>query len=338
MMYMVFVAILGSLLLALLCYFLSLFGSSGGGDSSNAGKTSELYYDTRFVAKTLDQLQVALRLMPSQVNEGNMILMEWTEFDSKEEGKLSSNVGADDYFFFFNDTKDLFPTLRYEEEYVPMGDAKTYCVHLDWIRRDQKRMLDMYHSVTNFPECENSLNPKFRWQEGDPKDGIDVQVWRQHSEEVSSSSGCHGGIYVAFRKREGGKCYTYDVLQRMCLMIRFIEHPETASYAWEYMGGCYQGGEVAIYEPAEIGKTYDFTYVPIEVREDESFMGGFSSGGGSGGSTTSGGESGGSFFGSLSSLFFIAALLAGVAFGGLYYLAWKGLSAGDAFNPRKLPD
>ncbi len=184
----------------------------------------------------------------------------------------------------------------------------------------------MYHSVQNFPTCENAINPKFRWQEGDPVDGVDVDVWKQHSEEMSSDSGCHG-IFTNYNKRDGGRCYTYEILVRMCMLIAFKEYPETASYGWQYNGGCYQDGAIGVYEKAEIGRTYDFTFVPIEVREDESLLGGLSVGGGGGGGAAA---SGGSFFGSLSSFFFILALLSGVVFGALFFKAWKSMQAGSA--------
>lgn len=53
-------------------------------------------------------------------------------------------------------------------------------------------------------------------------------------------------------------------------MVAYTEHPESASYSWEYRSGCYDNGEIAVYETATIGSEYSFTYVPIEVREDES--------------------------------------------------------------------
>lgn len=54
-------------------------------------------------------------------------------------------------------------------------------------------------------------------------------------------------------------------------MIAYQEHPESAGYAWEYRGGCYgDSNQIAYYEKAVIGEDYSFTYVPIEVREDES--------------------------------------------------------------------
>jgi hypothetical protein len=67
------------------------------------------------------------------------------------------------------------------------------------------------------------------------------------------------------------KCYTYDILKRICLLVAYTEHPETASYSWEFRGGCYgDNNEIALYERATVGEDYSFTFVPIEVREDES--------------------------------------------------------------------
>jgi hypothetical protein len=53
-------------------------------------------------------------------------------------------------------------------------------------------------------------------------------------------------------------------------MIAFKSHPETASYYWEYRGGCYGSGEIGVYVRAKPGEEYHFNNVPIEVREDES--------------------------------------------------------------------
>ena len=50
-------------------------------------------------------------------------------------------------------------------------------------------------------------------------------------------------------------------------MISYKEHPETASYTWEYRGGCYGSGKIAVYEPATPGEEYRFDSVPIEIRE-----------------------------------------------------------------------
>jgi hypothetical protein len=55
------------------------------------------------------------------------------------------------------------------------------------------------------------------------------------------------------------------------MLIAYVEHPDTATYSWEYVGGCYDNSEPTLYEIAEEGTTYDFTFVPFEVREDTSW-------------------------------------------------------------------
>ncbi len=124
--------------------------------------------------------------------------------------------------------------------------------------------------------------------------------------------------------------------------MAFREHPETASYAWEYTGGCYENGNIAIYEKGEVGKTYDFTFVPIEVREDESFFGGISVGSsvssGSSGSTGAAAGSGGGFFSGLTTLFFILTLLCGLGFGALFGFSVYKMGAGKAYEPKQLAD
>ena len=114
-------------------------------------------------------------------------------------------------------------------------------------------MWDMYKHVLGMPDCENSLNPKFRWQESDPRQGLDIHVWKQYIEDVSGESSCRSpGVFHSSNKNDGtGKCYTYDVLKHICMTIAYVEHPETASYTWEYTGGCYHGNEAAYYEKGD---------------------------------------------------------------------------------------
>jgi hypothetical protein len=101
--------------------------------------------------------------MPSQNTEGNMILMEWTDERSPEEDELGGKVDIGDHYFFYNDTTEYFPVLRYNPDYVPFGDAISFCIHLQWIKKDMRKMYDMYKTVQGFPNCENAVNPKFRW-------------------------------------------------------------------------------------------------------------------------------------------------------------------------------
>lgn len=90
--------------------------------------------------------------------------------------------------------------------------------------------------------------------------------------KVESESECshNDGIFVPSGKGSGGRCFTYMVLKRVCLMIAFKEHPKTSSYFWEYRGGCYGSGDIGVYEKGSLGSLYRFENIPIEVREDES--------------------------------------------------------------------
>lgn len=186
-------------------------------------------------------------------------------------------------------------------------------------------MYDMYKTVQGFPQCENALNSKFRWQQGDPVTGVDFKVWTQETKDVSSESQCtsEGGVYRANANGYGGKCYTYMILKRICLMVAYTPHPETASYTWEYRGGCYHNGDIAIYEKAVPGENYFFDYVPIEVREDESLYSAFKN-------TKNQVAAGlGPFFNLMSTTFVVLAIISGLLFSWFYFQAIKGVQGGS---------
>ena len=50
-------------------------------------------------------------------------------------------------------------------------------------------------------------------------------------------------------------------------MIDFSVNIETASYDWEYLGGCFPNNEVVSYVPAVPGHDYNFDNTPIQIRE-----------------------------------------------------------------------
>lgn len=85
--------------------------------------------------------------MPSQNTEGNMIIMDYTDQGDPTESQLGDKVEKGDKYFFYNDTKEYFPTLRFNPEYIPFGDASAFCLHLQWIKKDMKKMYDMYKNV-----------------------------------------------------------------------------------------------------------------------------------------------------------------------------------------------
>ncbi len=100
-----------------------------------------------------------------------------------------------------------------------------------------------------------------------------MRPWIQHAEEISESAcSSKSGIWRAFNQREGGKCYYYDVIKEVCLVIGFASNLETNSYTWEYECGCFQDGEIAMYERAEPGDVFKFEHVPVAVREDDNIF------------------------------------------------------------------
>lgn len=131
----------------------------------------------------------------------------------------------------------------------------------------------MYKPVKGLPVCTEANNPKFRWQRSDPKNGVDVQIWRQNVEEISCSTtitckmACPG-VYKPGPDDTKGKCYTYDVLTAICIEIGLTVDYDKAEEVWEYKGGCYTNDQVGLYERATPGKVYEFDYIPIEVRMD----------------------------------------------------------------------
>jgi hypothetical protein len=127
-------------------------------------------------------------------------------------------------------------------------------------------------------------------------------------------------------------------------MIAYQEHPETASYTWQYRGGCYENGEIAVYEKAKNGEEYTFNNVPIEVREDESQytsenyeeVVGDTSTSSSSSSSSSKGSSGGSssgvssFFGFLSIVCLVGA---GLSVALLLFFYFRAVRAGSSKAP-----
>lgn len=101
--------------------------------------------------------------MPSNNDEQGLIQMKWTNEQNAQEAYLGKKVDVGDNYFLFSDTADYFPVLRIDSNHGPFGNAAPLCVHLDWNRVEQKRMVDMYKSVLGFPNCSSSMNPKFRW-------------------------------------------------------------------------------------------------------------------------------------------------------------------------------
>ena len=92
---------------------------------------------------TLDRVKMAVRIMPGEMTEANIILMDQTKDYSPIQDRFSedtvsilsdSHNSRVDYYQYSN-THDYFPKLHVQEEYLPLGFSKPYCLHVDWNRR-----------------------------------------------------------------------------------------------------------------------------------------------------------------------------------------------------------
>jgi hypothetical protein len=64
-----------------------------------------------------------------------------------------------------------------------------------------------------------------------------------------------------------GSCVTYDIINRLCVIVNMIYSEDGHAEALSFSGGCYAGDSVAQYVQASPDKMYKFDYIPVEVRE-----------------------------------------------------------------------
>ena len=81
---------------------------------------------------------MSARVMPSQNSETRSQTLiassGASEFEPKYKEGLTDKLTQD--YFGFDTTAGYFPTLRFTDLNVPLGSAKPYCLHIDWIRKD----------------------------------------------------------------------------------------------------------------------------------------------------------------------------------------------------------
>ena len=116
------------------------------------------------LAKKLSEIKVAARIMPSQNTENNMLYMDWVSMTTESE--KSDSAASQNYFYnkslhLYNNTKDYFPTLNLNSEFVPVGESKQVCINIAWAPLKEWR--GSYGQVKSLPECAGTLNLKSRW-------------------------------------------------------------------------------------------------------------------------------------------------------------------------------
>ena len=149
-------------MLSFIFYVLSsAFYAMGGGGAS----TEIVGVADSNVADAFSKIQLAMRVMPSHKTEGNMLLLVPDNGTAEHSGDYDDSFAdsiTEDYFTTDN-MEDYFPEFKPNENTVPLGNAKPFCLHLDWSTKANRKVLDKYYSVQDFPQCSLAHNPKFRW-------------------------------------------------------------------------------------------------------------------------------------------------------------------------------
>ena len=170
------------LLASFLFYILSAFFSYASGSSESLTLEESIMQGVADynAADTFQKIQMALRVMPSQKTEGNMLLMTPSSGQAEWQADYDSDFtdGITDDFFITDSMRDYFPDLTLNENTVPIGSSKPFCLHLDWSTKANRKMLDRYYQVQDMPLCQMAQNPKVLWQSQDPKTGIDFMLWK----------------------------------------------------------------------------------------------------------------------------------------------------------------
>jgi len=100
-------------------------------------------------------------------------------FESKYAEGTLDDLSPDS--FTINSFDWYFPKLQFTADYTPMGTSKPFCLHLDWIKKEQMSVLDKYIAIQNMPNCWGANHPKVRWDETYPKTGLDFGLFKQSS-------------------------------------------------------------------------------------------------------------------------------------------------------------
>mmetsp|Transcript_22728 Transcript_22728/g.40882 ORF Transcript_22728/g.40882 Transcript_22728/m.40882 type:complete len:356 (-) Transcript_22728:32-1099(-) len=258
-----------------LVFFLIVISSSR--DSELSSVNSAVYaWNYGKTAKDIASYSFMTKVMPSQ-GHGVYEQMKWTnEEDPEYKVHLDSDLRGAltdydiSYHILATNTSFEFPVLTINDDMVPVGMSELKCIYISWAPAKNANHTHEYQDVSGLPDCARASMGL--WSEHDPAIGVDFYVWKQSTIEVScSKSSCvkacesAGGWWSFDKDREYGNCYTYEVLDSLCLTVE----KSTDIYgkiSWTYKGGCFHDDSIARYHHGEPGSTYQFENVKIQLR------------------------------------------------------------------------
>lgn len=185
---------------------------------------------------------------------------------------MMTDLDLNNTYMVIENTKDFFPKFKFTEDNIPIGDSVKLCISLHWATADKGKIFDLTTPVENFPMCESAALGKTIWNEDDPKYGIDVPVWTQQEHDIDCTdkedcdSSCQSQFNALYLNgRRGKKCYSYKVLNAICISISY--DPKQNKY--NFAGGCFKEGKVfRMVEPVK-DQIYKFDTVKFEVRNSK---------------------------------------------------------------------
>ena len=124
-------------------------------DTEAPERTTITGVDDYSIAETFKSIQMAIRIMPSQKTEGNMLLgvLEHGKAEWQHEYDEDFNDTITEDYFTTDRLQDYFPDVLFKESNVPMGNSKPYCLNLSWNTKVNRKVLDHYYAVQNVPIC-----------------------------------------------------------------------------------------------------------------------------------------------------------------------------------------
>lgn len=73
------------------------------------------------------------------------------EWQAEYDATFADSITQD--FFTTDSMENYFPDFRPSANTVPLGNAKPFCLHLDWSTKANKKILDKYYAVQDMPIC-----------------------------------------------------------------------------------------------------------------------------------------------------------------------------------------
>lgn len=220
----------------------------------------------------LDSIVMAAKIMPSYNFAKNAIWMEKTrDFnDTIIPGAedMMEDMQLNNTYMVITNTEKFFPKFKYTSDNIPVGNSISYCISLHWASEEKGQTFELTDEVINFPECLEASTGKFMWNDDDPKNGIDVPAWIQNEHDIDCTdtedceATCDQLNALYLNGRRGKKCYSYQILESICLSVEY----DSAYKQYKFAGGCFKDGKHYSMTSPVKNNIYYFDKVKFEVR------------------------------------------------------------------------